>query len=1234
MSVASIRGGKSGAPRARRSSFPVAATTGGVRLGSAPRGLRACLAALGLLLSLVSAARAQVAADVAVQVTATVQKSPPAIALHWPANAAATAFTVYRKAPGAAAWGSAIASLPGSATGHTDAAVAVGVPYEYWVSSNAGASGYVLSGIEIPLVESRGKVVLVVDASMAPALASELARLESDLAGDGWVVIRRDVSRSETVANVKALIQTEYARDPTNVRAVFLFGHVPVPYAGATAPDGHSNHYGAWPADLFYGDMDGVWTDDQNFDGTVAGRQHNVAGDGKYDQTYAPSAIELEVGRVDLANMPAFAPKTETDLLRQYLDKDHNFRHKVITAQPRGLIDDNFGYFGGEAFASSGWRSFSAFFGPANVAALDYFGTLATQSYLWSYGCGGGSFTGAGGVGSTSNFVTTDTKTVFTMLFGSYFGDWDVSNDFLRAPLATATYGLTDAWSGRPVWYFHHMGLGLEIGYSARATQNNTSTYWGGWGPAIHVALMGDPTLRMHVVAPPSSVAATPSGGAVALSWGASPDAALGYHVYRATEPGGPFTRVSGAPVVGTSFMDSGVAALSSGTYTYGVRALRLETSSSGSYFNASQAVFAEAAAGSGAAAADVEILLDASPAAAVVGASLDFDVSLGNRGPADAAGVQWSVAIPAGITAVSVTPSSGCSVTASQVVCNVGVFPRGGAASWSIAATATAAGSPTVSASVTSATQDPVPGNGTATATTTVVASAATTTVLSSSLNPSTLGQSVTFTATVRSSAGGTKTGSVTFRDGGTAIGSSALDATGHASLATTTLPIGARSITAGYGGDAHFGASSSPAISQSVRDNTTTTLASSLNPAQAGAVVIFTAHVTSHSGSPTGTVQFLDGGTAIGFATLAASGDAQIAVSTLAAGTHSMSASYGGDASFNPSASSALSETITAPKGAATTTSLVSAPNPSNLGQAVTFTATVTSVSPGTPSGDVVFVNGTTPLGAAALDAGGHASLSTSTLSAGSRSIAAVYEGDSAFSPSHSANLTQVVKNSTSVAVTSTSNPSSPGQSIVLTATISSPPPFIGYPTGTMTFFDGATQLGTAAVSFPGKATWTTSALGSGSHSITAAYGGDGAFTGSTSPPMIQVVTGPTRFYTLAPCRLVDTRGPAGPLGGPALASGTVRGFTLRSHCGIPATAVSLAVNVAVTGSTAAGYLTLYAAGTPRPPTSAINFAAGRTRANNAVVGLGTAGDVAVFAGQASGTVQFILDVTGYFQ
>ena len=184
-----------------------------------------------LALALVGArvALAQSTASVAVQVTATVQKSPPAIALHWPADASASSFTVYRKAPSSSAWGSPIANLAGSATGYTDHAVSVGVAYEYWVSSGAGAAGYVLSAIELPLVESRGKVVLIVDSTYAASLTSELDRLASDLAGDGWIVLRHDVARTETVPNVKRIIVTEWARDPANVRAVFLFGHVPVP---------------------------------------------------------------------------------------------------------------------------------------------------------------------------------------------------------------------------------------------------------------------------------------------------------------------------------------------------------------------------------------------------------------------------------------------------------------------------------------------------------------------------------------------------------------------------------------------------------------------------------------------------------------------------------------------------------------------------------------------------------------------------------------------------------------------------------------------------------------------------------------------------------------------------------------------------------------------------------------------------------------------------------------------
>ena len=534
---------------------------------------------------------AQATSDYAVQVTAVVQSSPPRITLAWPSFAGATAHTVYRKTWGSSSWGTAVASLAGSATGWVDNGVAVGTKYEYQVARSAAVpgTGYLATGIEVPLVEDRGKVVLVVDSTMAAALATELARLQADLAGDGWTVLRHDVARDATVPSVKALVKADYDADPTKVTHVFLFGHVPVPYSGSLAPDGHGDHVGAWPADIFYGDMDGVWTDASNLGGT--GRQNNVAGDGKFDQSYVPGGtVELAVGRVDLSDMPAFAPKTETDLLRQYLNKDHGFRVKAWTLPARGLIDDNFGAFGGEAFASTGWRAFSGFFGPANVFALDWFGTLATDGYLWAYGCGGGNFQGAGGVGSTSDFAATDTKAAFTFLFGSYFGDWDVSNDFLRAPLATTTYGLTCAWAGRPAWHVHHMAMGETIGYAARLTQNNSGTYFYGYGPEVHIALMGDPTLRMHVVAPVSNVTAVGGAGSAAIAWTASPDAVAGYHVYRGAGAAGPFTRLTPGLVTATSFTDTSAPG---GSATYLVRAVRLETSASGSYWNAGTGVAA-----------------------------------------------------------------------------------------------------------------------------------------------------------------------------------------------------------------------------------------------------------------------------------------------------------------------------------------------------------------------------------------------------------------------------------------------------------------------------------------------------------------------------------------------------------------------------------------------------------------------------------------------------------------
>ena len=121
---------------------------------------------------------------------------------------------------------------------------------------------------------------------------------------------------------------------------------------------------------------------------------------------------------------------------------------------------------------------------------------------------------------------------------------------------------------------------------------------------------------------------------------------------------------------------------------------------------------------------------------------------------------------------------------------------------------------------------------------------------------------------------------------------------------------------------------------------------------------------------------------------------------------------------------------------------------------------------------------------------------------------------------------------------------------------------------------------------------------------------------------------------FFTITPCRVVDTRWAVGPLGGPDLVAGIERAFVVVTQCGIPPTAKALAFNVAVTGATTPGFLVLYAAGTPRPPTATINYKANRTRAKQGITGLGTSGGLAAYAGQPSGTVSMILDVTGYFQ
>ena len=112
------------------------------------------------------------------------------------------------------------------------------------------------------------------------------------------------------------------------------------------------------------------------------------------------------------------------------------------------------------------------------------------------------------------------------------------------------------------------------------------------------------------------------------------------------------------------------------------------------------------------------------------------------------------------------------------------------------------------------------------------------------------------------------------------------------------------------------------------------------------------------------------------------------------------------------------------------------------------------------------------------------------------------------------------------------------------------------------------------------------------------------------------------------------MDTRDANGPTGGPALSSGTIRDFPIAGTCGVPFTAKAVSANLVAVSPTAEGYLTVYPAGSSVPPASTINFRAGIVRANNAILGLGTSGRISVFCGIPSGSTNFVLDVSGYFE
>lgn len=538
-------------------------------------------------------------------------------------------------------------------------------------------------------------------------------------------------------------------------------------------------------------------------------------------------------------------------------------------------------------------------------------------------------------------------------------------------------------------------------------------------------------------------------------------------------------------------------------------------------------------------------------PATADIGGAIVYSINLHNNGPSDAQNVTLSDTAPAGETFTG-AGGTGCTFTATTVTCSPGTLHVNETFPFSISATVstTAADGSTLSntATVSTSTTDSNSANNSSTANTTVVARAdlsATKTGPASA----TVGAPVSYTLAVNN-AGPTLAASVALTDSlpaGTTFAS--LSQTTGPTFSCTTPVIGGTGMvnctlaSFAASGSATFtlvlsttapvSLSNTATVTSGTTDPTPgnnsgtalTTVARAqpaLTTTNAGVVQLgsggkLTDSATLSGGfNPTGTITFTlhdPSNALVDTETVPVNGNGTFTTPTgftpAVAGTYQWIAAYSGDSNNLPVSSpqGAEAETVSP----ATSTTMVSrSPNPSVAGDSVTFTATVSCIVP--PTGSVTFVDTTTnaPLGSGTV-LGGTASVMTSSLQGGTHTISASYNGDANCASSANTTTQTVNPRSTTTTLMATPNPSTVGQPVTFTATVSCG----GFtPTGTVTFTVDGSTVATVAVNNAGVASFATSSLAVGTHAITAAYSGDADCATSTSPQLSQLVGAPPLF------------------------------------------------------------------------------------------------------------------------
>lgn len=550
-------------------------------------------------------------------VTATVSESPPAITLNFIDHIynSSDPFQIFRRPlHGNGSDWVLQTSLTGGTENWIDTNVTIGDVWEYQVKRDMGskfATGYVSAGIRYDQTNYKGRIILLIDATMSTPLSSELEQLKRDLTGEGWFVTEVFATRIEgwdsgdAVVQVKQQLLDVWDAAPANDKPshLFVIGHVPVPRSGLDVqpPDGHQNSNGALGSDSYYADLDGIYTDAATFDPAYVLydlNARNFPNDYKWDQDFIPSELELAFGRIDFYEIGSYG-ESEVQLLKNYLDRLHNYR-MVVTD-----MGENTAFRLGWPNSYDGsYRSLIPISNEDNV----YLESNSSNHPLWVNT--NGPFQAYLQNSEEPSLSEWDTHGMDATVYGSdqsFWGHWAVPETGsafgkIRALLAADTQCLVTLWQSTAINVFYQPGIGETFGMSCKriidhnATNNNiekpeepydTNDFWN----RTHMQYHGDPSLRMFQVYPITNLTqAIVNENQLQLNWTASiEDSVIGYHIYKSSSEFGEYQKITNLLVTETTFTDINIT---NSNEWYMVRAVKLQVTGSGTYLNPSTGVF------------------------------------------------------------------------------------------------------------------------------------------------------------------------------------------------------------------------------------------------------------------------------------------------------------------------------------------------------------------------------------------------------------------------------------------------------------------------------------------------------------------------------------------------------------------------------------------------------------------------------------------------------------------